>query len=496
MRTRKRYPLLLTSLALAVAGLPAVASSAGPSIVATNTPGSGLYSEEHHAWTPPQVSVGTGGTVTLSNSSEVPHGIEWRSALKPTCEEGAGKVPVGTTPAASGTKWTGTCTFSQAGTYTFYCTVHGPEMTGTITVRNPGEPVATSEAATALSETGATLHGTVNPEGHETSYFFKYGLTTNYGSVVPTTAQKLASPNSTEGVSAPLSGLTPGTSYHFQLVAENSSGTVHGADQTFTTASPPGAPTATTGIATAVSETSATLKGTVNPDGLPTEYLFEWGLTTSYGQLTSELPAGEDHLGHAESATLTGLLPGTVYHFKLLAHNSSGPATGVDGQFTTTSPLLAPSPSPQPTTVPELGGTTTLLPIVPPASTFPPKPEGPLVLGSPLVASSLKLTVPHHGSSVRVSVQVAKTGAGGHLEIELLARGALLGKGSGSKQVVVGHLTRQSVASGGLSLTVVLNSRVKHALTHRHSLPLTAKITFVPSHGTVQTITRSVTLRS
>jgi plastocyanin len=137
MRTRKRYPLLLTSLALAIAGLPAVASSAGPSIEATNTPGSGLYSEEHHAWAPPQVSVGTEGTVTLSNSTEVPHGIEWRSVLKPTCEEGAGKVPVGKTPAASGTKWSGTCTFSQAGTYTFYCTVHGPEMTGTITVRNP-----------------------------------------------------------------------------------------------------------------------------------------------------------------------------------------------------------------------------------------------------------------------------------------------------------------------------------------------------------------------
>ncbi len=489
MRTRKRYLLLFTSLALAVAGLPALASSAGPSIEAVN---SGLYS---HYWSPTQVSVGTGGTVTLSNSTEVPHGIEWRSALKPTCEEGAGKVPVGTTPTVSGTKWSGACTFSQAGTYTFYCTVHGPEMTGTITVKNPGEPVATSEPATAVTETGATLHGTVNPEGHETTYFFNYGLTTNYGSTVPATAKKLTSPIGTESISEPLSGLTPGTTYHFQLVAQNSSGTVHGADQTFTTASPPGAPIATTGVATAVSETSATLKGTVNPDGLSTQYLFEWGLTTSYGQLTSELLAGEDHSGHAESATLTGLLPGTVYHFKLIARNGLGPSTGVDGQFTTTSPPLVPPPSP-PTTAPELGGTTTLPPIVPPASTLPPAPEGTPVLGSPLVASSLKLTVPHHGSSVHVSVQVAKTGAGGRLEIELLAKGALLGKGSGSKQVVVGRLTRQSVVSGGLSLTVAFNSRVKHALARHHSLPLTVKITFVPSHGTAQTITRSVTLRS
>src|SRR6185312_7568487 len=108
------------------------------------------------------------------------------------------------------------------------------------------------------------LHGTVNPEGHDTTYFFKYGLTTSYEST-PTPSQKVVSLSAAEGVSASLSGLAPGTTYHFQLVAENSSGTVHGADETFTTASPPGAPTATTGIATSVGETTATLNGTVNP---------------------------------------------------------------------------------------------------------------------------------------------------------------------------------------------------------------------------------------
>jgi hypothetical protein len=35
--------------------------------------------------------------VTISNPTEIPHGVEWRSAIKPSCEEGTGKVPVGTT---------------------------------------------------------------------------------------------------------------------------------------------------------------------------------------------------------------------------------------------------------------------------------------------------------------------------------------------------------------------------------------------------------------
>ncbi len=152
MRLHWRYVLLVAVLGLAAAVLPAIASSeTSPSIEATNTPGSGLYAEEHHSWTPSQVSVLAGGVVTFSNSSEVPHGIEWRSALKPTCEEGAGKVPVGTTPTVSGTKWSGACTFSQAGTYTFYCTVHGPEMTGTVTVGSNGATTVTTTTTPTAS---------------------------------------------------------------------------------------------------------------------------------------------------------------------------------------------------------------------------------------------------------------------------------------------------------------------------------------------------------
>ena len=131
--------LMLAVLAAALVVLPAVAGSeTSPTIEAENIP-AGLYSEEHHAWAPSQVTVGEGGVVALKNpGSTVPHGVQWVGGpAAPTCSAG---VPVGTSAASSATNWSGTCTFAHPGTYTFYCTVHGREMTGTIIVPGAGAP--------------------------------------------------------------------------------------------------------------------------------------------------------------------------------------------------------------------------------------------------------------------------------------------------------------------------------------------------------------------
>jgi len=86
----------------------------------------------------------------------------------------------------------------------------------------------------SVTANSATLNGTVNPNGQATTYYFEYGTTSGYGS--QTASQSAGSGSSDVGVSANLSALSSGATYHYRLVATNSSGTTRGADKTFTTA--------------------------------------------------------------------------------------------------------------------------------------------------------------------------------------------------------------------------------------------------------------------
>jgi hypothetical protein len=102
-------------------------------------------------------------------------------------------------------------------------------------------------------------------------------------------------------------------------------------------------PNVVTGAATNIEGTSATLHGTVDPDGAPVEEcFFEYGLTAAYGQTTpcAETPAS---LGSGEAAVpvhadIAGLDPATEYHFRLLAKNANGTESGADAEFKTSSP--------------------------------------------------------------------------------------------------------------------------------------------------------------
>jgi len=97
-------------------------------------------------------------------------------------------------------------------------------------------PAVTTGAATGITSSGATLNGTVNPEGQASTYQFEYGTTTGYGSVSPATPGSAGSGSSPVPESAALSGLAASTTYHYRLNATNATGTTHGSDQQFTTA--------------------------------------------------------------------------------------------------------------------------------------------------------------------------------------------------------------------------------------------------------------------
>ena len=165
-------------------------------------------------------------------------------------------------------------------------------------------PVVVTGVASDIVGTTATLNGTVNPSGSETTYHFEYGLTTSYGST--TTITSAGSGFTAVPVSAALTGLISGTEYHFRVTATNSGGTVNGADTTFVAGTPnPIPPIVVTGVASNLGDTTATLNGTVNPAGSETTYQFEYGLTTSYGSTTTSTSAGSGFTAVPVSAELT-----------------------------------------------------------------------------------------------------------------------------------------------------------------------------------------------
>jgi len=73
---------------------------------------------------------------------------------------------------------------------------------------------------TSITYSGATLNGTVNPNGGIATVTFNYGLTTSYGNTV-TATQSPVSGSTVTSVSAPITGLQPYTTYHFQVVGTN-----------------------------------------------------------------------------------------------------------------------------------------------------------------------------------------------------------------------------------------------------------------------------------
>lgn len=101
-------------------------------------------------------------------------------------------------------------------------------------------------------------------------------------------------------------------------------------------------PAVATGSASAISFSKATLHGTVNPEGQTTAYGFQYGTTKSYGAQTKNASAGSGAAAKKVTAKLSGLAASTVYHYRIVAVNSSGTSVGSDHTFKT-----AASPAPQ-----------------------------------------------------------------------------------------------------------------------------------------------------
>jgi autotransporter-associated beta strand protein len=110
------------------------------------------------------------------------------------------------------------------------------ESTGILSLSGP-PPAVTTGPASGITALAATITGTVNPNGLTTSAQFEYGLTTAYGGTASVTLVP-ADGATAQDVSASISGLLAGETYHYRLTATNSNGTTLGEDMTFVNAVP------------------------------------------------------------------------------------------------------------------------------------------------------------------------------------------------------------------------------------------------------------------
>jgi hypothetical protein len=153
----------------------------------------------------------------------------------------------------------------------------------------------------------------------------------------------------TSAMAVPAGDLIPGDSYHIELTTNFTSELIQAAigdisvyydnvglvvDDGTATGGPPLVETLDP---SGVTDTKAEINGSVNPEGLPSTYHFDFGTSTSYGTIipVPDAPAGSGVLPVQVFQPVTGLTACTTYHYRIFASNSAGGAHGADATFET-----------------------------------------------------------------------------------------------------------------------------------------------------------------
>ncbi len=209
-------------------------------------------------------------------------------------------------------------------------------------------PTATASSPSPVGQVDATLRASVNPKGHVlTSCVFEYTdhtdfLANGYANAATAPCPAVVGDSSSVAVSANVKGLDPETSYDYRIEIASFGGSAESGNQSFQTL-PPLPPEASTGTASSLTKTTATLGGTVNPKGgavsnchfeYVTEAKFaEAGFTGATSKACTTTPSGV--VASAVSAKVTGLTAGTTYRFRVVATNNSGTTQAADKSFAT-----------------------------------------------------------------------------------------------------------------------------------------------------------------
>ncbi len=193
------------------------------------------------------------------------------------------------------------------------------------------DPVGTVTGSTAQ------VSGSVNPGGNAADWRFQYRLA-GAGNWIEGPKGKTGTETSAVAVSGELSALAPNTTYEVRLLAENVAAGKQVATAPVTFATATVAPIAVTRDASPRTTASARLNAYVTANNSATTYRFEWGPTAAYGNsapASEDAGAGSDGIQNVVSQEISGLQPGSSYHFRVIATNAAGTTVGDDVAFTT-----------------------------------------------------------------------------------------------------------------------------------------------------------------
>jgi hypothetical protein len=210
-----------------------------------------------------------------------------------------------------------------------------------LAVLNVAGPVAVVGAPPApVGTTTATLRATVDVNGLGS---YQFQLAKGGGDFTDVGTLRYVGGSTDIPVSVLATGLDPNAFYRTRVIVSKvtslttTDSATSGESIFLTAAAPPDAVTSPIGPRTS---TSAELRGTVDPNGSAATYYFQYGPDATYGTNVPALPAsvGSGNSPLAVAQQVTGLLPETTYHYRLVADNGvGGPVFGADQTFTTQS---------------------------------------------------------------------------------------------------------------------------------------------------------------
>lgn len=210
---------------------------------------------------------------------------------------------------------------------------------------NTGVPFTVTAGVTDITTTSAKLHGRVISNGAGTAWF-EIGTADDPASFTRRASVTLGAGNTPIGIADAVTGLEPGTTYYFRLVASTSVGSMAGTVYSFRTLTPENRPPIVTTLpAGPVHEDGAVANGAVNPNGLATQAWFEYDTDPDFSEYTStpKEAIGAGVANVAVQALLQGLSPGETYYVRAAASNADGTVRGAVVSFTTVTVPVPPA---------------------------------------------------------------------------------------------------------------------------------------------------------